>query len=52
MSQTELKMQPTIHLELKGGLRVSAFEMYRGLHFQFRRDHYYYVEIQLAKQYD
>jgi hypothetical protein len=48
MSPTELKMQPAIHLEDKAGylrrpypaLR-SKFQMYCGLHFQFRQADYY-----------
>jgi hypothetical protein len=36
MSPMQLKMQPTIHLERQAGIK-----MYCGLHFQFRRAHYY-----------
>jgi hypothetical protein len=47
MSPTELRMQPTIHLERKVGYGrgkcpvLGTFQMYCGLHFQFRRVHYY-----------
>jgi hypothetical protein len=44
MSQTELKMQPTIHLQSKldtGADNIRfALQMYCGLHFQFRRPYY------------
>jgi hypothetical protein len=43
MSPTELKTQPTIHLEGEAGPALSSFtfQMYCGLHFKFRRAHYY-----------
>jgi hypothetical protein len=43
MSPTELKMQPTIHLERKAGYRRVNIKLYfpciYGLHFKLRRAH-------------
>jgi hypothetical protein len=41
MNPTELKMQPTIHLQTRKKFSF-VLQMYCGLHFQFRRAHFHW----------